>query len=422
MKRLFQNRPSYITITVLILMLVLVAITYLFADALFGELAIARNNKGAQVAFSLAEAGTQEAIYRVQYDTTARNTFLNTTTGVTTFTHDPALIGPGAYSVTIQNSAKGVATITSIGTYTMGTRIARREIKVGIAQATQPPAYPYDGAIFGAGGAGESIADIDFWYASVNIYGGSILSNRDINFKFGADVNIEKSVEAGRDVTVNWPSHVDCNCLINDDGDPETPQCSTSPGCAPVEGAATKSMPQIDFDSSSPNSYKNQAISQGHYFSRQQDFKTDAIFPKWSERTFEGIYYIDSPLDIDWGRTMRMNGVIATSGSISVSFGQLLLAPPTGGGPSGALTQGSLTVGTIGNFSGTGLVYTGDRFQIDASIPYNMNLTGGILSRRTWISGFRTTNIYLDADVINAVLATPSDTPVIEINHWEEEY
>lgn len=441
MKNFNFSKKGYVTITVLILMMVLVAASYLFADAIFTELVIARNNKGSAVAFSMAEAGVQEAIYQVQHDSDAggtRDTFINTTGGTTTLPPNSALISGGSYQVKIQNTAKGVATITSVGQYTIGTRTAKREIKVGIAQAAGSTPYPYDGTIFGSGGAGESIADLDFWFAPVHVFGGSIFSNRDINLKFGSDVDVEGkfdpetktfsgAVQASDDITISSLSHLDCNCLINDDGDPETLQCSPPPGCSYQEGVATRSMPPIDFDSDSPNSYRNRAKSipgpspdGNQYFTKQKDFK--ALIPKFGSKTFSGVVYIDEPLDIDWGRTINMNGVLATSGSITITLGQLFLAPPPGGGPSGVLSQKSFIVGTLGNFSGTGLVYTGDRAEIDASIGYTMNLTGGILSRRTWISGFRTVNLYFNTDVINTVLANPADTPVIEINHWEEEY
>lgn len=432
-----KSKRGYVAITVLILMMVLAAVMYLYSDAVFSELAIARNNKSAQAAFSLAEAGVQEAVYRIQYDDAAKNVLLSTTVGVSTqFSHDPALLDRGAYDVTITNVTKGVVIVTATGQYTIGAlRTAKREIKVDIAQATLPLTFPYDSGIYAAGsGAGAgSIADVDFWFAPIKIYGGSLLSNRDINFKFGANVDIEGAVEAGDNVTISnnpFPSYLDCNCLFNDD-DPENPPpaCSTSPGCTYLEGVPAKDIPQLDWikyetiakNTPGPSPDGNQ------YFANQQAFK--AIFPPWTDKTFEGVYYINSSLDLNDFRTMRMKGVLATSGSITVGhstnllkFGQILVEPPSVGSASGILTQGSLTVKTVGNFSGTGLVYAGDRFQIDTSIPYDMNLTGGIISRRTLIAGFRTINIYFDATVIEAVLANPSDTPVIELNHWEEEY
>lgn len=403
-------------IIVLILMLILLVVVYLYSDSLFAELAIARNNKGAQVAFSLAEGGVQEAIYRVQYDEATRDIFLGTTNGVTTFSHDPALINQGSYSVTIQNTAKASATVTAIGQYKIGTlRTARREIKVGIAQADTPPPYPYDGGFYATGtGGGSSIADSDFWFAHLNIYDGGILANRDINFKFNFFINAEKTIEAGDDVTNQW-STVNCNCLIGDDGDPETPQCNTNPGCVPIEGAPVKSIPELDFES-----YKSQAQSQNQYYAKQKDFKD--LIPKFGSRTFNGVVFIDGPLDIDWGRNVTINGVLAASGSITVSLGQIFVNPPAGGGASGVFSTGNVTIGGAGNLQGTGLIYAGDRIQADASFSYITNITGGLIARRTWVSGFRTINLYFSSDVINTALGNPVETPVIEVNHWEEEY
>ncbi len=419
MIKIQKNKLGYVTITVLILMMVLMGATYLYSDAVFSELAIARNNKGAQAAFSLAEAGVQEAIWYIQYDPAARDKFMNTTDGTTTFSHDPALLDRGAYSVTIQNNAKGVANVNAIGEYTIGAaRTARREINVMIAQAPPDTTYPYDGGIFGNGGAGESIADIVFWYAPVRMFGGSILSNRDIKFK-SSSVDVESTVEAGRNVVLSQFAHVDCECLIVDDDEEETLQCSENPGCAVLEGVPRKTMPAIDFDSG-VNSYKNQAIAQGQYFAKAKDFLD--LIPKFGEETFNGVVYIDDSLTINWERKINMNGVIAASGSIDISLGQLFINQPAGGGASGVLTQGNFEVGLFGNFQGTGLIYAGDRVRFRTSILYPITLTGGILSRRTWVSGFRRIDIYFDTQIINDTLGSSTETPVIEINHWEEEY
>jgi len=423
-KSKFQKNKAYVTIVVLILMMVLLAIVYLYSDALLSELAIARNNKGAQAAFSLAEAGVQEAVWRIKYEPTARDTFLNSTIGTTTFYHDPALLANGSYTVTIQNSTQGVATVTAIGSYKIGTlRTARREIKVGIAQAGWEPSYLYDGAIFAAGGAGESIADIDISFASVNIYNGSLLSNRDITLKFMATVNVEKTVEAARNFTNTgpwfWLSELNCNCQILDDGDPTTPQCSDHPGCSVLTNVPKKNIPPVNFDSG-PNSYKSQAIAQGQYFAKEKDFLD--LIPAWSSKTFNGVVYIDAPLTLKYGRNITMNGVIAASGSINIEWGGLQINPPPGGGASGVLTQKDFIAGILGDFGGTGLVYSGDRTQFDTSVAQPINLTGGVISRRTWVTGFRAVNITLDSQVIDIVLGPSTETPVIETNHWEEEY
>lgn len=418
-----KNLRAYVSIVVLILMMVLLSASYFYASSLLGELAIARNNRASSVAFSLAEAGVQEAIYRVKQTGSSERTQFARQNGFSTFNHDPALLLQGGYTVDIINSGPYVASVKSVGTYRTGNRLTRREIRVGIAEASA--AYA-GGAIFGAGGAGESIADLDFWAAAVNIFKGSIFSNRDINLKFGANLNVESAytdpldsniridaVDVFRNL-INQTSQLACNCLIEDDGDPNTLQCSPPPGCNPSPLAATLGMPQMNFDY-----YKTLATLQGQYFASQNDFKNN--FPENSAKTYNGVVYVDGTLDIDDNRNLTMNGVLASSASISVTKGHLTIAPGADGF-SGVLSQRDFIVGSEGNFNGTGLVYTSDRAEFDSSTIYSMNLVGGILTRRTWFSGYRAVNITLDPTVINNTLKNSGESPVIEVNHWEEEY
>ncbi|MBM2821102.1 MAG: hypothetical protein HW405_862 [Candidatus Berkelbacteria bacterium] len=417
-----KAKQGYVTIVILVLMMVLVAASYLYADALFGELIIARNNLGASAAFSMSEAGIQEAIYRIRYDTTARNNFLNTTNGTTTFAHDPALLNSGSYNVTIQNTGLGAATVISTGIYRMGSRTARREVRVDITQATQPPPYDDDGAMFSHSAGGESTGDLEFRNATVTIYGGSLHSGRDIRFDRGS-YTAETGIKAERNITTNHDPTINCNCTIDDDGDPLTPTCSDNPGCSYTYTPAI-GMPMVDFDSSSPKSYKNQATLLNQYYTSQANFYSLTNFNAGQTKTFNGVVYIEGGISIDQNRTFIMDGVLATSGSISIGGSQngtLNLSHSGGAGQaSGALSQNSFSINNKGNFLGTGLVYAGFRTDIDSSsVP--ITFTGGILSRRVYVDA-RVLTIYFDAAVINDTLGQPQDTPVIQINHWEEEY
>lgn len=416
-----KNFRAYVSIVVLILMMVLLSASYFYASSLLGELAIARNNRASSVAFSLAEAGVQEAIYRVKRPTSIERAQFGLQNGFSAFNHDPALLQQGGYTVDITNNGPYVATVKSIGTYRTGNRLTKREIRVGIAEASATYA---GGAIFGAGGAGESIADLDFWAAAVNIFKGSIFSNRDINLKFGANLKVESAytdpldsniridaVDLYRNL-VNQNSELACNCLIEDDGDPNTQQCTPSPGCNPTSLINPLGMPQMNFDY-----YKTLAGVQ--YYGSQKDFKKE--FAEDSSKTYNGVVYIDGTLDLDGDRNMTMNGVLAASGSISITKGQLTIAPGTDGF-SGVLTQRDFIVGSEGNFNGTGLIYSSDRAEFDSSTTYSTNLIGGILTRRTWFSGYRAVNITLDPTIINNTLKNSGESPVIEINHWEEQY
>jgi hypothetical protein len=142
---------GYILISVLIIMIIMMTLVYILSDALFSEMAIAGNQKTAVLTLNLAEAGIEEAIWRVQNDFDAdgaRAKFLSGVEGTAThFGHDQALLVGGSYEVDIQYTAKSEATITSTALLSLGSKQAQRKIIVKIAQAsTLPTAYSSDGA------------------------------------------------------------------------------------------------------------------------------------------------------------------------------------------------------------------------------------------------------------------------------------
>lgn len=447
-------KKGYIVITILILMLVLVAIVYLYGDALFSELAIARNNRGAQVAFSLAEAGVQEAIYKVQYDTTVRSHFLAGTPD-DSFTHDaPALLTRGSYQVAIENTAPGVATIISTGKYQIGaSKTAQRVIKTLIAQGTTQQ-YTNTAGIYTSPAGGQSTGDIDIKGADVKIYGervngeiygGGLASGKSLSIVkwqgVGSQVNIEGSSVTYNNTdpqdpgkpTIDNDSTLNYNCYIDSDPVPPNPPdlnlpdlCSSEYAShTPTPGAASE-MPRIDSDA-----YKTQAKNSvpTQYFEKQADF--DARFflnPTRTSAEATGVVYVDNSLVIAADRTFKMNGVLISSGSISVGApnetGQLIISRDGLGEhqPSGVVTLYSFNVKAGGIFSGTGLVYIGEQGEADFDPSFNpIELTGGILARRVSITR-RPVIIHFNPTIINDTIGNPYDTPVIEINHWEEEY
>jgi len=424
--KLKKKRSGYVLIVVLILMLVLIIITYLYSDSLLAEWAIARNNKAAAIAFSMAESGIQEAVYRVQYHEATRNSFKGT--GEITFpnevifTQDPGLIDNSYYEVKITNTQKGAATIESSGYYTAGLKTARRQIRVSISQASVPPPVDYGAIYTGGVGGGQSNADFDISEAQVRIYQGPIWLNRNFWAWGSSNVAIE-----GTDITKNeavktvsgytpkkksdvWPV-LNCNCLIDDDGDSETAQCSDNPGCV------TTPITRVPPPTVSFNDYKNLARTHVpiQYYANQAAFYTAA--PPGTT-TFNDVVYVDGPLTIDSSRTIIVNGVLAIAGSITID-GSVTINR-VADNPSGVITTGRFNLNSTGRFSGTGLIWSGDWVRIDGN-PAPFNLTGAIVSDRTSIAS-RTTNIYYDPDVVNATLTAGPITPVIEISHWEEEY
>jgi len=428
-KNFFSKKPAYVTITVLILMMVLVAITYLFADAIYSELAIARNNKGAQAAFSLAEAGVQEAIYRVKYEGEYTNFFLsipssNPSDNIKSFLHNPpALINNGSYNVSIQKTAKGVAMITSIGEYTMGLKKAHREIKLNIAQAYVAPPYNDDAAMFTDAQA-SATGDLTFSKSTINVYDGGLTTGRDLTLQHESVVTVEKSVKYVKSYISKHSSVLKCECLFSDP-DPlnPPPDCSSASICNPqVIPSESVTIPTIDFDA-----YRAKADEEHRIYSSSEFL---SLIPLGQSTTLEGTFFIEDPqLTIDGDRNVTINGVLivysGNSGNINIgsnsgSTTTLTINQPPGGGAAGILAYKKITIDEKSNFSGTGLLYAGEGVDLNSS-PNQINLTGGILSRRITV-GERTVNIHFDKDIINITLSNPNDTPIIELSHWEEEY
>lgn len=428
-KNFFRKKPAYVTITVLILMLVLVAITYLFADAIYSELAIARNNKGAQIAFSLAEAGVQEAIYKVKYKTEYTNFFLsnlssNPSENIKSFTHSaPALINNGSYNVDIQKTAKGVAMITARGEFTMGLKKAHREIKLNIAQAYVAPPYDEDTAMFTDAQA-SATGDLDFKKSTINIYDGGLIAGRSLNLQHESVVTAEKSVKYVVSYSSQHSSVLKCECLFNDP-DPlnPPPDCPSAPICTPqVIPVGEVKIPTIDFAA-----YRTKADSEHHVYSSAEFLN---LIPLGQATTLEGTFFVEDPqLTISGNRNVTINGVLIVSsgnsgniniGSNSGATTTLTINQLSGSGPAGIIAYGKIIIDEKSNFSGTGLLYSGEGVDMNSSSS-PINLIGGILSRRITV-GERTVNIHFNKDIINTTLANPNDTPIIELNHWEEEY
>lgn len=428
-KNLINKKPAYVTITVLILMMVLVAITYLFADAIYSELAIARNNKAAQAAFSLAEAGVQEAIYRVKYESEYTNFFLsnlspNPSENTKSFLHSaPALLNNGSYDVSIQKTAKGVAMITARGDYTMGLKKAHREVKLNIAQAYTAPPYEDDAAMFTDAQA-SATGDLTFSRSTINIYDGGLTTGRDMTLQHGSIVTVEKAVKYVNSYSLKQSSVLNCDCLFSDP-DPlnPPPDCSSAPGCSPqVVLQEDVAIPTIDF-----NDYRIKAESENHVYSSAEFL---SLIPPGQSTTLEGTFFVEDPqLTIDGDRNVTINGVLIVSsgasgnitiGSNSGSTTTLTINQDPETGRAGILAYSKITIDEKSNFSGTGLLYSGEGVDLNSSTN-QINLTGGILSRRVTV-GQRTVNIHFDRDIINTTLSNPLDTPIIELSHWEEEY
>jgi len=417
------RKSGFVLISVIVIMAVMAAMMFFFSDALFSEQAIAQNQKSATICFHLAEAGVQEAIWRIQNDATAKNNFLNTTDGLTTFSHD-SIMPSASYEVSIQNKAKGLATVTGIGYFRTGLKRAKRVVTTEVARATTPPPFNYDSAILTGNSTGEE--DITLTAIELNITGshmvdhdnnpltpqvekpwGSLISDRDIWFSF-SKINVAKDILAKRNL-LNIFSNITVGGEIAD------------------HVIETYFMPTIDVTSEEPNSYKNLAQAQNQYFDSQEFTK----LLKNGPQTFNGVVYVAgrSGITIDSNQSLTVNGMLVAEGSVDVGKPTkkgTLIINHVDNKPSGVIALNKFNAWAYSTINIEGLVYIGDRFAVDPYYSLNskdINIEGGILARRFSGNGLRTINIDFNQDYINQALQPNSnETPVIQVQHWEEEY
>jgi len=188
-------------------------------------------------------------------------------------------------------------------------------------------------------------------------------------------------------------------------------------------------MPMIEINTTAINSYINQAKNQTppQYYTSQADFYSKTGFTAGSTKTFTGIVFIEGNFTLNQGRTMNLTGVLATSGSIIIGdsgtgspFNGILNINRPAGQPAGVLSTGNFTLATKGDLTGNGLIFSAGT-TIDSSTN-TFTFTGGLLTDGKATFGARVINLHFDLDVINNTIGTPTTSPVIVINHWEEEY
>lgn len=405
MKKSIVRAKGYVLVSVIVIMAVLVAMMFFFSDALFSEQAISSNQKSATICFHLAEAGVQEAVWRIQNETSTRSAFLNNSSGTLHFpAHTNTLIPNGSYEFDITNTDKAVATITATGHFGSALKRSQRRIIVTVYQATVD-AYTEDAGLFvGGPDAGD-------------------LYLNNLNLTFGADYD-RGGIGGGGDIyignsTITLTKDLLANGTI-------TTQNSTInlPAAVPPVPPDTVGIPAGEQQSNYPTTFSLPGIDMGvlqDLAKAQNQYYSSSEFATLikTKTTFTGVVYVAGSGGIDLSKNhLVINGILASEGSISITNDTLTINHTSAG--SGLITIGNFNVNNA-TVNIEGLVYVGNLAASANNVV--ITITGGILSHE-----FSATNITLTInfkkDWINEALAVSGseDSTVIKTKHWEEEY
>ena len=216
-------------------------------------------------------------------------------------------------------------------------------------------------------------------------------------------------------------------------------------------------MPRLDINSDDPGSYFSQSKSDDCSFVRS-DGKTNCVFTPeefeslmwqhYPDLSFPGeiVIYVSGDINIRAGQKLIVNGVLSAGRDINIGedycwtrsefpfircgSSQVIVQRP--GAPQDNKASGILAVRKIdtGNWLGfgvkvldvEGLIYAGDEFRL-SGVEGPIEIHGGIAVRKlTTSSMWHGIDIYLDQDIIIDTFKNPVYSPVITIDHWEEEY
>ncbi|MFA6410366.1 MAG: hypothetical protein WCW26_02205 [Candidatus Buchananbacteria bacterium] len=351
--------------------------------------------------YYIAEAGINEMLWKIKNDTSTREAFLAGNLGTandinkTNVFNDPN----ASYTVTAINTVTAEAWITATSTYQIGNNISQRVVKSYITKAT---------------GTGQD------W--NFTLFAGGRGSQQNGNFTFTGS-GIVLTSNGGR-LHANQVFKVQgCEVVINNGAVTSSNNINTVAGGRLTLNNSYQSAPtstidvlQIDFDSDDPNSWKNRATAT----------YTQSQFNNLPSNTvLNGIIYVTGSPSIT-GKNLTVNGVLVATGNISItSAGSNLTVNSDSVYGGGILAKNNLTITAAGgNVEVDGLIYSGNNLQI-TSAGTNFVINGGMAGFDARITASGGSIILNSAPqnispVINPIY-NPS-APLIQIDHWEEQY
>ena len=429
-----SNRGAILIVTILVLVILLFVVTY-FLDLVTTGSRVSKSYSLASQAYYLAEAGVNEAIWKLKNDPTWETKFENDPDWeigpgdeCPECTRSPALYPNGSYTIHVKNTDKAEGQITVVGRLDIGSgRQAQRVVKIKVFKAEgQNPVG--DAALYGNG-------DVIFWASIAEVIGegtpdpekpdGSIFTNRDMNLEdfqilwwvLESDVTVENQALAARNINVDENSNLDASDKCSKG------ECTDGcVKCPPDE----RQMPGVDFNTDNPNSYLSRAVEvyTGSEFAEKLRDNPNLTLPE----SGSGIVYVKGNICLLEGQNLTIDGALVAENSITI--GGLLPATLTiertdGQQPAGLLTQRDIYIwGNISEIDIEGLVYANNQILIVSPFG-NIDIDGGMIARETrfeFVRGEQQLKLKYNNERIKKGLGIAEFSPVISINHWEEKY
>lgn len=409
-----SNKGVALIITIM-LMTLLLLLALFFLSFSITEKKIAKSQSWGAKTHYLAEAGINEMVWRLKNNSTYKTNFETNASWTQSFTREDVFgEGSGSYEVTITNSDLAHGEIISIGSIEIGEgKTSQRIVKTAVYRAMGEGGEELeDNSLF-------SDEDIELTASRVNFNNSSMHSNDDIDINLISIINVDNNI--------NTVDQYDQSVLsaVNYGGDIYAAN--------EITGAADNiDMPAVDFDSTDYNSFKNRA----DVIYTESEFNT--LMKNNRVLTLDDdITYVEGDVELLADQELTINGLLVADGDIIVGRNYIsmiswfnwrtgnesIAVTHSSSTPAGLIAKGKVNFELfLDSVDVEGVIYAGSGVNV-LSLPSDFNLTGAVIGRDiSCISVWSTINVNLDSEILSDTLSTTEFSPVITVEHWEEEY
>lgn len=407
----FNKKGVALIMTILLMSLILLLSTYVLSFSLT-EYKISQSQTWGAKTYYLAEAGIAEMVWKLKNDETYKTNFETNPTWTIQFTREnPFGENSGSYTVTITNSSAAHGEITAVGSIGIsGENSTQRIVKTYVYRAMG------QGSSEIGDNCGYADGNIDISFSNVNFYNGSAHSNNNFIVNGWSTVNVDTDLKA-----VN--NYNETSSFVNVGGEI---YAANEPN-GPAESIA---MPAIDFDSGDPESYKN--IADVVYTENEFEDMLEDEQPLILE---EPVVYVDGDVILKGNQGLVINGLLVIDRDLKIGhsacWGWLhcglssITINHTEGQPSGIFAKRKVYFELFaGDINIDGVIYAGDQlYLMNFPFGHDFSVSGGLISRKlTATSIWTPIDITRDEEIVASTIGVFELSPVITVEHWEEEY
>jgi hypothetical protein len=430
-----KKKKGVISIIAFLTLGVLLLLGIYFISFTLTDSRISKSQVYATKTYYLAEAGANEAIWKLKNDSTWFNQFITNPSWSANFSHSFA---DGFYTVSIQNFELARGEIVSTATINLGGgKTSQRVVKTIVFKALGSPIN--NSGIFTDGPSGNmNVSSSHITINNGNAFCGNILNISSSNLT----INDNGETEELEGQLLVHNNLIQSSTIINSETICASNQCDLECDVCP---APSSDLPVVDFESSEPNSFKSRAqaaeslgqcqiLCNGSLCSTKcilSDSQFSSLISSASSVIINNeITYITGNVNISSKNNFIINGTLVSSvgKDINISSSHITLNRPSEQSPSGLISGKKINISST-IINSTGVIYSSDETNISSS---SGNITGAILARKLNTSSISSLIITLDNDVVLYGLgyiidgnpAPPNSifSPIITIEHWEESY